>query len=52
MFCPPLPPSFCFVDLLIVFLVQGQRQVSSFWSGLAPCVRDAAQADGVYGVLL
>lgn len=33
-------PCFCIVDLLIVFLVQGQRQVSSFWSspGLAVCV--------------
>lgn len=39
--CPaPTFPCFCFVDLLTVFLVQGQRQVSSFWSGqgLTLCV--------------
>lgn len=42
-------PCFCFVDLLTVFLVQGQRQVSSFWSGqgLTLCVCDAAQAEGL-----
>lgn len=44
-------PCFCFVDLLIVFLVQGQRQVSRFWSspGIAVCVCvcDAAWVDGL-----
>lgn len=48
--CPaPTFPCFCFVDLLTVFLVQGQRQVSSFWSGqgLTLCVCDAAQAEGL-----
>lgn len=48
--CPaPTFPCFCFVDLLTDFLVQGQRQVSSFWSGqgLTLCVCDAAQAEGL-----